>query len=520
MTRILDQYEIEEAALYSGSYTDPIFSPGSIFEGNKTVIYSHANSNVSAKTLADGYALTSVEKLSSIFGKGFRLGKFDLFYPSQARVLNNSSSLLSKENISSPSQNLLVKIRDGGEQFADTVLPAPPDVVLTNGGKFTEGISEFIYPGSFYIVGDTSHNLTSSNPTDPTADRQPKKFVITLGSPGVASLTCSSDSTQVSDGAWVYSYPFENKYSALQRFLKPGFNKKYTVSKEQNITSSKVGVATQHYGAVDLYVSGHRHGSYQSQFYTLQYCFPTVGDESYLGEQTYNNRRRYVKLINVRTETSGGIFKPTGSLTYPDLEFIYKGFYGFYKKNNDIFPYGLSLENTKSTPPNKPGPPPLAVSESADLRFNGFGNTDASGRLSNRAGYPIYEACMGYTTFGTVTASLGFVDNFMVVEDFNGVFLRINGWKYGIYDAKPAKSFAYFRRGKFGQLRDMLEQRLYTKYYDLASGKALRAAINYTFVSGTSAYVTSANPSLNTNESGIYDFEGKSGKPFADRDRA
>lgn len=44
----------------------------------------------------------------------------------------------------------------------------------------------------------------------------------------------------------------------------------------------------------------------------------------------------------------------------------------------------------------------------------------------------------------------------------------IRGWKYGVYSGLPAFSKAYFRRSSFGQFRDMLEQRPYTKYYQTA----------------------------------------------------
>jgi hypothetical protein len=43
---------------------------------------------------------------------------------------------------------------------------------------------------------------------------------------------------------------------------------------------------------------------------------------------------------------------------------------------------------------------------------------------------------------------------------------RIRGWKYGVVSGLPTFSRAYWRRGKFGQFRDMLEQRPYTKYYE------------------------------------------------------
>jgi hypothetical protein len=44
----------------------------------------------------------------------------------------------------------------------------------------------------------------------------------------------------------------------------------------------------------------------------------------------------------------------------------------------------------------------------------------------------------------------------------------IRGWKYGVYSGLPTFSKAYFRQGSYGQLRDMLEQRPYTKYYQTA----------------------------------------------------
>lgn len=42
----------------------------------------------------------------------------------------------------------------------------------------------------------------------------------------------------------------------------------------------------------------------------------------------------------------------------------------------------------------------------------------------------------------------------------------IRGWKYGIYNGLPAHSKVIYRRGRFGQYRDMLEQRLFTKFFN------------------------------------------------------
>ena len=41
----------------------------------------------------------------------------------------------------------------------------------------------------------------------------------------------------------------------------------------------------------------------------------------------------------------------------------------------------------------------------------------------------------------------------------------IRGWKYGIYNGLPTFSKAYFRPRHYGQFRDMLEQRPFTKFY-------------------------------------------------------
>jgi hypothetical protein len=70
----------------------------------------------------------------------------------------------------------------------------------------------------------------------------------------------------------------------------------------------------------------------------------------------------------------------------------------------------------------------------------------------------------------------------------------------------------------------MLEQRLNTKFMKISKNgqqsnsraENLGAAVSIAFSSGSSAFVTSSNQSLNTRDSGIYDVEAKSGQPFSD----
>lgn len=44
----------------------------------------------------------------------------------------------------------------------------------------------------------------------------------------------------------------------------------------------------------------------------------------------------------------------------------------------------------------------------------------------------------------------------------------IRGWKYGVYSGLPTFSKAYYRQDRYGQFRDMLEQRPFTKFYQSA----------------------------------------------------
>ena len=55
----------------------------------------------------------------------------------------------------------------------------------------------------------------------------------------------------------------------------------------------------------------------------------------------------------------------------------------------------------------------------------------------------------------------------------------IRGWKYGLYNGLPDFSSAYFRQGKYGQFRDMLEQRLFTVFTnDNSSGFSSTSQVN------------------------------------------
>ena len=46
------------------------------------------------------------------------------------------------------------------------------------------------------------------------------------------------------------------------------------------------------------------------------------------------------------------------------------------------------------------------------------------------------------------------------------VRLRLSGFKYGLINTKPLSTTAIFRSDTYGQFRDMLEQRSYSRLYE------------------------------------------------------
>jgi hypothetical protein len=114
--------------------------------------------------------------------------------------------------------------------------------------------------------------------------------------------------------------------------------------------------------------------------------------------------------------------------------------------------------------------------------------------------------------------------------------ITIEGWKYGLYNGLPTNFSAVFRQNHYGQFRDMLEQRIYTKTYnDPIAGGPMDANGGITFISGSALVGESDNwltasiynkIDLNVAEayrvnpygSGIFDIEYRASQPWHDED--
>ena len=99
----------------------------------------------------------------------------------------------------------------------------------------------------------------------------------------------------------------------------------------------------------------------------------------------------------------------------------------------------------------------------------------------------------------------------------------VRGFKYGLINSLPQRFNVVFRSDRFGQLRDILEQRPISAILNQNnSNVSVFYPIEIQFVSGTTSYnryidyLTASNPSYNPDDSGIYDIHYRSGKPFSD----
>ena len=78
---------------------------------------------------------------------------------------------------------------------------------------------------------------------------------------------------------------------------------------------------------------------------------------------------------------------------------------------------------------------------------------------------PLYD---GRLVFNTNVSNLHFSSSADIYRSYVfGVSPVIRGWKYGLVSGFPFHTKTIFRRGRYGQFRDMLEQRQYTKFVNV-----------------------------------------------------
>lgn len=156
------------------------------------------------------------------------------------------------------------------------------------------------------------------------------------------------------------------------------------------------------------------------------------------------NKMVTAAIVEVRPETIGAslLFETGRSPALFGDSDVYSGTQLIAASKNDInkFFFGIGDQNTMNdTHVADPTYPDVPIGCTSFPRFRK--------RMSATV----------YTGGGSATAIVG---------------VEIRGWKYGILNGVPQYSRAIFRRDRFGHVRDMLEQRAYSSFYDTVGYKS------------------------------------------------
>lgn len=353
------------------------------------------------------------------------------------------------------------------ELYQDTILPDTYYAYLVNGGT----------PILARVEGNVISSILLTEPFPGIPSDYPvAKLVFTT--PGTTALLTPT-SQSVSDPFWVGSFPFQARYKNVTKninttFFKPSVGCPVTESQSGTFD----GIIT--YGLNSSYLS--------SSLATLSVAVPYLWIHRSNTGLLSNQPLRYTLVDAIGSVGTSGssneVFLGGGSISNP-----------FPPVANRFYGVGTGTRRPKNN---------------QLVRFLfGFGD--------NYRGIPIMNA---------VTSSL-MLNTIGIINGFYATSVDIRGWKYGVVNGLPYYASCVYRSSRYGQFRDMMEQRKSTKFFDpnglTVDGKnnarkgATSAIVTVAFVSGTEAFVTASLPdTLNQNDSGLYDFECKSGQPWYD----
>ena len=312
----------------------------------------------------------------------------------------------------------LSQFADASERYWDSMMPAVDSCFAADGsGIFitppgTFGDFRQVDPG---ISGSNAYYPGTTHPGWIMMDNMNPQLVADGYSP---VINCN----------WNKSFPFEPRYAAVSRQLNLAssllatyiyfpFNGTYAVESIpptliNGFFFGTIGLGTEIINAPYVYVNGFNQVVVNHLYFEFANtpCFDWLSDVNVTSKITLNSG--YV------TPTMPSQVYPTGSANIDDTA---RMLFGFGDRNT-------CFQTTYNN-------------ETVLLGTNHFPETrDVEGPHPD-----------GVFTYADVS-------NFRVSP-------LIRGWKYGVHSAIPTFSKSYWRRGRFGQFRDMLEQRPYGKFY-------------------------------------------------------
>jgi len=418
MTAVLDQFEVEYKESYiSGSYDQVVM--GRMFytindRGQKKYVYGER-----------GVVYGSVES-SDASTPGTKI--FD----------SNSSVSYRLQPYKEKAGNCrAAKHSCFEERIYDTILPNVFSCFKLNGAQPT------------VLSGTYSQNPAFIPPTTslaPSAIDEKNAFLM-FNNHTKNTSNIRSKLNPIVDTTWTSSFPFEPKYSSVQRSLTQSFN------------SVKAAYRTIFSSSLPL-PAGPNVASIPSQLMPTRpgIIFGTIGPKSdFIG--SYSNSTFYpstsiyhrwfadTNLSKTKTVSFLGTRPVTGSMSYNDNIKVLFGF-------GDGVTIHYDNQFTDSGDPI--GYQRRGVKNAPTFRSVKFTEIDISFLLSLIGNYP--------------TGSLWCTSPI------------IRGWKYGIHNGLPDYTHSYYRQGKYGQFRDMLEQRKYTTVINEKSNALNDGAVTVKFL--------------------------------------
>jgi len=400
MVAVLDQYEIEYKETYvSGTYDQVVMGK----------MFFLTSSNGKEKKYAYGNRGVVYGSTNSDYAPHPGIGIFDL---------NNSVSYRSQPYKEKAGNCRSAKHHCYEERIYDTLTPDPLKCFKVNGAQ------PFIVTGGYNVEPALASSTYSGVEIENTAIIMFDNYTPTYSgnrdnfNPGV-------------DRIWTRSFPFEPRYSNIKRQLTQKFTSieaKYQASffkQEFSTLLFKKAKTSLIVGTIGPRFTLKQNTSAQSLNY-LTGALTGANDKFY---------HHWASDADTSNKVNVSPFGPpvyqtvTGACGTSDLT---KVLFGFGDANTIFY-------DTQFSDPNDPtGYLRRGTNNWPEFRINNRTDYNSS---YNSVPNPIYEQKTG---------------SYWCVSPI------IRGWKYGLYNGLPEYTSAYYRQGKYGQFRDLLEQRIYT----------------------------------------------------------
>jgi hypothetical protein len=367
MDPICDQYQVEYDDSFYGTYTDG-YMTGSMFQTSRKYIFFIDTGTTLTKQVL---STATGSPRARLFSKTEEISPSYPTGPEELILFNSKSARLQplRERVGT---QRYVRISSEVERIYDTLMPDFNQCLNVNG----KSIHHLGYPHEIFQKTTASY------------DRDKTYGVIFLD-----SETDVPEFNAMNDRTWNYSFPFETKYSSVER--KKDANTHIVTTFSASILDSTDFSSEISHKNIDHLLICQREGN----AYVNVMCDVDLSKIVRVQPPlTSPPRTRYV----------------TSSMSRDDMS---KVLYGFGDDNTINYPVG------------------------------GFDYVVGHNHQ------PFFREEHKLTT----VIGLGYVK-----FQYSPV---IRGWKYGVFSGLPTYSSVVFNRNRFGQLRDMLEQRLDTKFY-------------------------------------------------------